>query len=133
MKGWLSSFHNFLERNDKKILGIVMHLHSYYDVCHFCGPSITRECEREDGIAAKLKHLCQNYNMDQTLPFFQVLFSCSEVRDHPEEGSRKDKYKDVHSDQTGFLIQIDPLIRKSIEDAREKEPVFFQSHIPTFQ
>jgi hypothetical protein len=111
LKDWLRSFHGFLEKNDKKILGIVLHLHSFYDVCHFCGPSLTRECEREGGIAAKLKSLCQHFNPDDSLPFFQVLFSCSEVRDHPEEGSRKNKYKDQFPSLRDYLIQIDPVIR----------------------
>lgn len=90
-----------------KITALILHLHSYFDICESCAPSIAREIEKEEGTVAKLKSILVSYNKRKDIPSIYVLASCDKIRDEESENQGiRLNFKDKYSDKQNYIIPL---------------------------
>ncbi|MBM3468617.1 MAG: hypothetical protein FJX71_04205 [Alphaproteobacteria bacterium] len=65
----------------ERVTDFVFHLHSLYDICEDCAPTLAREWERHDGFLMRFKSWIIAFNGEVKMqPSAHLLTSCSNIR-----------------------------------------------------
>lgn len=93
---------------DAVINHIILHLHSRFDVCQFCAPSLWIELVRPDGFLHRLK---EKYTKGATVPNITILVSC---REELKGAGRRAIGRDEHEDKPLDLSHSSSLVYQKV-------------------